>query len=214
MSIESQPTTASEKAIAEEQRELIRQLRASEQGRIEFFIRMRPELKRLVDLRMNRKLASRIDASDVVQEAYVQYMKSIDAYLESPAKPPRTWIRHLARDALARLRRFHLESQRRDAHRELNLDCVVESQQLANTLSSVGNPAHQEELRVVLLDAFERMSETDREILSMVHLEAMTLADVTAELGLNHENTRKRYRRAINRLSSCVDKSQLEVFLK
>ena len=41
------------------------------------FARHRPRLRRMVDLRLDRRLQARIDASDVIQEAYVEVVDPV-----------------------------------------------------------------------------------------------------------------------------------------
>ena len=51
---------------------LLEQIRAGDQAALnEIFARHRPRLRRMVDLRLDRRLHAQIDESDVVQEAYV-----------------------------------------------------------------------------------------------------------------------------------------------
>src|SRR5262249_47633969 len=52
---------------------LLEQARAGDQAALnELFARHRPRLRRMVELRLDRRLQPRIDASDVIQEAYVE----------------------------------------------------------------------------------------------------------------------------------------------
>ena len=52
---------------------LLEQARAGDKVALnELFGRHRPRLRRMVDLRLDRRLQARIDASDVIQEAYVE----------------------------------------------------------------------------------------------------------------------------------------------
>jgi RNA polymerase sigma-70 factor (ECF subfamily) len=47
--------------------------------------RRRARLRRMVELRLDRRLQSRIDASDVIQEAYVEVVRRLGEYLSEPS---------------------------------------------------------------------------------------------------------------------------------
>src|SRR5256885_15283469 len=51
------------------------------------FTRHRDRLRRMVDMRLDRRLQGRVDASDVIQEAYVDAARKLDDYLRGPKLP-------------------------------------------------------------------------------------------------------------------------------
>ena len=70
----------------------------------------RDRLRRMVAVRLDRRLASRIDASDVVQEALAEAERELDRYLRHPEMPFYPWLRRFAWDRLLKLHRFHVAS--------------------------------------------------------------------------------------------------------
>jgi RNA polymerase sigma-70 factor (ECF subfamily) len=60
------------------------------------FDRYREKVKRMVALRMDRRLLQRVDASDVVQEAYVDCQNRFSEYLANQTIPFFAWVRFLA----------------------------------------------------------------------------------------------------------------------
>src|SRR5438874_1836730 len=87
----------------------------------EIFARHRDRLRRMVDLRLDPRLQARLDASDVVQEAYLDVAQRLDDYLRDPKLPLFLWLRLVVGDRLMKLHRQHLGTQMRDAGRELSL---------------------------------------------------------------------------------------------
>ena len=83
--------------------------------------RYRGRLRRMVALRLNRRLQGRIDASDVLQEAYVEISKHLADYLRDPQMPFYLWLRHIAGQQLIVVHRRHLGAKMRDAGREVSL---------------------------------------------------------------------------------------------
>src|SRR5262249_60612056 len=77
------------------------------------FARHRSYLHQFVSVCLDPKLLARVDPSDLVQEAQLEAVRRIDAYLARPAMPFRLWLRQLARDRLLKARRHHLHTARR-----------------------------------------------------------------------------------------------------
>ena len=64
---------------------LLEQARSGNQAALnEVFAQHRLRLRRMVELRLDRRLQGRIDASDVIQEAYVDAVTRLDEYSASP----------------------------------------------------------------------------------------------------------------------------------
>src|SRR3954468_9777838 len=85
------------------------------------FGRHRARLRRMVELRLDRRLQARIDASDVIQEAYVEVVTRLNEYLSAPSYPLFLWLRLIVGERLLKLHRHHLGTQMRDPGRELSL---------------------------------------------------------------------------------------------
>jgi RNA polymerase sigma-70 factor (ECF subfamily) len=85
------------------------------------FVRHRPYLSQLIQLRLDPKLRQRVDPSDVVQEAQLEATRRMDDYLRQPAMPFRLWLRQIAQDRMLMMRRFHLGAARRAVEREVAL---------------------------------------------------------------------------------------------
>src|SRR5262245_17857720 len=93
---------------------LLENARAGDQAALnELFARYRDRLRRMVDLRIDRQLQARIDASDVIQEAYVDAFSRWNEY--EPSYPLFLWLRLLVGERLLKLHRQHLGTQMRDA---------------------------------------------------------------------------------------------------
>src|SRR6476661_6636456 len=69
----------------------------------------RERLRRMIRLRLDRRLAGRVDSSDVLQEAYLDVRKRIAEYARDPmAMPFHLWLRLIAGQKLTDVHRFHL----------------------------------------------------------------------------------------------------------
>src|SRR5438309_806980 len=65
--------------------------------------RHRERLRNMVALRLDRRLAARVDPSDVVQEAILEADQLLSAYLEERPLPFYPWLRRLAWKRLMKL---------------------------------------------------------------------------------------------------------------
>src|SRR5262245_28195347 len=82
-------------------------------ARNELFVRHRDRLRRMVDLRLDRRLAGRVDASDVVQDGFVDAVARLPDYLADPQLPLYLWLRLVVGERLAKVHRTHLSTQMR-----------------------------------------------------------------------------------------------------
>jgi RNA polymerase sigma-70 factor (ECF subfamily) len=168
----------------------------------------RERLCRMVALRMDHRLQGRIDASDVIQEAYIDASRCLADYLQNPVLPFFLWLRFLTGIRLAKLHRHNLGTQMRDAGREISLYCgtmpatssAALAAQLLGRESRPSEAAIRAELKLRLQDALNRMDPLDREVVALRHFEQLTNAEVAQVLGIKEAAAGKRYIRALERL--------------
>jgi RNA polymerase sigma-70 factor (ECF subfamily) len=174
--------------------------------------RHRKRLRQMVGFRMNRRLAARVDPSDVVQETLMAAAIKLADYLQTRPLPFYPWLRQLAFDRLVELNRLHLRAKKRSVGREepgfLDLpdDSAVE---LASRLAADGASPSQslvrDELRAAVQAALQRLQPRDREILVLRHLEHLSVKECAAALGISESAAKVRHLRALERLRGALD---------
>src|SRR5262245_39202304 len=87
-------------------------------AREKLLARHRHRLCNMVQVRMDRRLAARIDPSDVVQEALVDAADKLTDYLRRRPLPFYPWLRRLAWERLVALHRHHVRAGCRSVARE------------------------------------------------------------------------------------------------
>jgi RNA polymerase sigma-70 factor (ECF subfamily) len=174
--------------------------------------RHRPRLRRMVSLRLDPRLAARIDPSDVVQEALAVAYPRLDEYLRDPPLPFYPWLRQIAWDCLLQLHRRHVAASRRSVTREeawqpgLSSESVLQlSRRLLARGTSPSGRLIRQELRDRLQAALAQLAPGDREILVMRNLEQMPAAEIAAVLGIKEGTARVRHLRALERLRALLD---------
>jgi RNA polymerase sigma-70 factor (ECF subfamily) len=169
----------------------------------ELFARHEAYLHRLVELRLDVRLRSRVDPSDVVQEAYLEAVSRLRGYLERPVLPFRLWLRQIACDRVLKARRHHLGAARRAISREVPLpekSSVVLARQLAAVAPAAGQALDHHELARRLHLAVAQLPAADREVVMMRHFEGLSNREVACLLGLDPAAASKRHGRAMLRL--------------
>lgn len=189
--------------------ELLERIRQGDAGAQEELLRLvRPRLVQIVRARMDPRLRGRVDPSDVVQETLADAHKHLDDYLRDRPLPLVLWLRKLACNHLVDLHRQHVLAQKRSVLREARHKFGSLSEEAAGELSdlliadntSPSLAARREELRLRLLTALQEMSEKDREVLTLRHLEGLTVLEIAAVLGVTESAVKVRHFRALNRI--------------
>ena len=182
------------------------------QAQAELFARYRNRLKIMVRLRLDRRLYGRIDPSDVVQEAYLDFSRRFAEYIAKPGVPFFLWLRGLTGQRLIDLHRMHLGAQMRDVAQEVSLyrgalpaaSSVSLAHQLLGKLTSPTQAAVRAEMQLRLQEALNAMDPIDREVLVLRHFEELTNAETALILGIEKSAASKRYMRALVRLKEIL----------
>lgn len=157
-------------------------------------------LKRLIDLRMEVELRVRVDPSDVVQETQLVVIQRIDDFLRRRPTSFRIWMRRKALEQLVNLRRRHLAAKR-SVRRDLRLSDASTLAIARRLLADRPSQAMQrKELAQQVRSAIQRLSEIDREVLLLRHVEELSNIEVAELLELDPATARKRHGRAVRRL--------------
>src|SRR3954447_5859470 len=193
--------------------DLIEQLRGGDRRALAtLFDRYRDRLRRMVELRIDARVRARLDASDVLQEAFLDVSRDLDVYLADPKLPPLLWLRlHVGR-RLTTLHRQHLGTKMRDAGMEISLyrDALPEasSAALASMLlgrhTSPTQAAQRAERLLRVQEALNTLDPIDREVLALRHFEQLSRAEAAEVLGISPEAGAKRYFRALKRLKEVL----------
>jgi RNA polymerase sigma-70 factor (ECF subfamily) len=173
--------------------------------------RHRERLRRMVDVRLDTRLRARIDASDVIQEAYVEVVERLDEYLRDPQLPFFLWLRLVVGERLLRLHRHHLGARMRDAGREIALyrgglpmaSSAALAAQLLGRHTSPTQAVLRAERILRLQEALNALDPLDREVLALRHFEELTAGEAARVLGIE-EAAAKRYFRALQRLKGVL----------
>jgi RNA polymerase sigma-70 factor (ECF subfamily) len=166
----------------------------------------------MVQLRMAQQLRGRVDASDVLQEAFLDASRRLERYLKDPPMPFFLWLRYLTRQKLLELHRHHVGTKARDPRREVSLhrgampEATTEAlaAQLLGHTSTPSEAAIRVEMQLRLQEALNSLDPLDREILALRHFEQLSNVEAARELGIAEAAASKRFIRALMKLKGIL----------
>lgn len=181
----------------------------------DLFSLYRPRLWRLVAFRLHPQLQGRIDADDVLQDAWLRAIDRIDSFLRDAATSPFLWFRTIVSQTLVDLHRFHMGAQKRSAAKEFSINRGWSNESTSSSMSfhlqqpakSPSSTLGRAEQARQLETALQGMNENDREVLALRHFEELSNSETARVLNMTEQAASARYIRALARL-----KQVLEVF--
>jgi RNA polymerase sigma-70 factor (ECF subfamily) len=166
----------------------------------------RSYLATLARLQIGRRLQGKMDASDLVQETFLEAHRDFVKFRGTKEAELVRWLRQiLARNLANQVQRF-CGTQSRDVRleRQLAVELDRSSQILDQGLVALSSsPSHQairREQAVRLADALGRLPPDYREVLILRHLEGLSFPQVAQRMERTVEGVKKLWARALDRL--------------
>ena len=192
---------------------LAERLRAGDrQALTDLFQRHRDRLRRMVELRMDARLQGRVDASDVLQDAFLDATTQLDTFLRGSELSAFLWLRLVVSQRLANYHRQHVGTKMRDVGQEVALyrdplpqaSSAALASMLLGRLTSPSNAAIRAEQVLQVQEALNALDPLDREVIALRQFEELSRAETAQVLGITEEAGAKRYMRALRRLKAIL----------
>jgi RNA polymerase sigma-70 factor (ECF subfamily) len=155
---------------------------------------------------LDRRLQSKADPSDVVQDTMLRVHRGFPRFRGSTEAELLAWMRKVLASTLADLQRRFLTAAGRRITLERSLEKLVESSstRLGNLLvareASPGQCAGEHERSLRLADALARLAADDREVITLRNLEELEWSEVAQRLERSADAARMLWTRALRRL--------------
>ena len=162
----------------------------------------------LVTFRMDRRLMARIDADDVIQDAFLATQSRIHHWVRERKFSLFAWGRMMVIQCLIDSHRRHIDADMRCAGREVALggprmpnttgDSLADGLMASQTSPSgkaIRNESHRSLMRMI-----GELSELDQEIIALRHFEGLSNSQAAEVLQLGITAASNRYVRAVARL--------------
>ncbi len=191
---------------------LLRNAAAGDSAAIEMLLeRHRVRLRRMIAIRLDDRVAARVDASDVVQEALADAARKLGDYARNRPLPFYPWLHRLAAERLAAVHRRHRRSKARSVTREEanafawpDTSAQLMAHSLLGTDLTPGHALLREEQCRHLHAALQKLAPTDREILMMHYLEELSFPEIAAILAIGEGAAKMRHLRALRRIRALM----------
>jgi RNA polymerase sigma-70 factor (ECF subfamily) len=163
-------------------------------------------LNLLARMEVGRRVQSKIDASDVVQEAFLQAHRSFGDFRGTTRGEFVVWLRQILATRLANTIRRFTRVRCRDVHMEQPLEDTLGSssrrmQRFARKgASSPSHRAARREEAVILADAVSRLPPDYQDVIVLHHLQGMTFREVGRSMGRSAGSVEKLWARALIKL--------------
>jgi RNA polymerase sigma-70 factor (ECF subfamily) len=168
--------------------------------------RYRHYLALLARVQIGQRLQGKVDASDVVQETFLNAARNFDGFRGSSEAEFVSWLRKILAARLADLLRRYLGAKGRDVRLERDLEegFDLSSARLDGGLiapqATPSQQASRREQAVLLADALSQLPDDYREILVLRHLEGLTFPEVAQRMGRSLDSVGKLWMRGLARL--------------
>jgi RNA polymerase sigma-70 factor (ECF subfamily) len=163
-------------------------------------------LRLLARIEIGRKLQGKLDASDLVQETFLEAHRNFGLFRGTDEPQFAAWLRQILAAKVANLVRHYFGTQGRDVRLEQDLAAHLDNSsrilgnELAASLTSPSLQAARREQAVLLADALEKLPPDYREVIILRHLEGLTFPEVSRRMGRTLDSVEKLWLRGLARL--------------
>ena len=160
-------------------------------------------LRLLARVQIGRRMQSKVDAGDLVQETFLEAHRQIGRFRGISEAEFISWLRTILAGQLALVLRRYLGTRGRDVmlERELAASFDESSQVLdGGFVASHSTPsqhASRHEQAVLLAGALARLPEDYREVIILRNLETLSFADVAGRMARSEDSVQKLWVRAL-----------------
>ena len=163
-------------------------------------------LRLLARIEIGRKLQGKLDASDLVQDTFLEAHRNFGLFQGSDERQFAAWLRQILAAKVANLVRHYFGTQGRDVRLEQELAAQIDNssrmlgQELAASLTSPSLQAAHREQAVLLADALEQLPDDYREVIILRHLEGLTFPEVSRRMQRSQDSVEKLWLRGLAKL--------------
>ena len=162
-------------------------------------------------------LRGRVDASDLVQETFLDACRDFSRFRGSSERELLAWLRQILVCNVARAVQTQLVAKKRDARRDVSLDCLRDLEQSAARFEAVlispqstpSNQALRRERVALIADHLARLPADHREVIVLRNLEGLPFAEVAKRMGRSSGAVRVLWVRALDQFRRLLDEEEL-----
>jgi RNA polymerase sigma-70 factor (ECF subfamily) len=163
-------------------------------------------LRLLARIEIGRRLQGKLDASDLVQETFLEAHRNFARFQGTEEPQFVSWLRQILAARVANLVRHYFGTQGRNVRLEQELAAELDNssrmlgREMAASLASPSQQAVEREQAVLLADALELLPVDYRDVIILRHLEGLTFPEVARRMERTQDSVEKLWLRALARL--------------
>jgi RNA polymerase sigma-70 factor (ECF subfamily) len=193
--------------VMAEAEELLRQAREGDAEILgQLLEQYRCYLKVLARVQIGPRLQGKVDASDIVQESFLEAHQNFARFQGTSESQLVRWLRQILATKLADLLRRYLGARGRDVRLERAIEgdfhpsSAFLDRGLISPDSSPSQQAARREQSVLLAEALRELPSDYREVIVLRHLEGLTFPEVARRMGRSQDSVEKLWMRGLARL--------------
>jgi RNA polymerase sigma-70 factor (ECF subfamily) len=170
-------------------------------------------LRLLARLQIGRYLQSKVDADDLVQDAFLEAHRNFGLFRGQSAAEFLAWLRQILAATLANLVRRYVGTKGRDVRLERDIAAGMDQSSrildggLVDSQSSPSQRAARSEQAVLLADTLAGLPEDYREVIMLRQLQGLPFAEVAQHMGRSEDSVQKLWVRALASLRRLLGSS-------
>lgn len=168
----------------------------------------RDYLQLLARLQIGRRLQSKADPADVVQEAFLDAHRQIGQFRGETLEEFAAWLRKIMAGHLAQLLRKYFSSAARDIRLELSIEQDLDSSSnavyLASDCTGPSERVRKHEELTILAQMIEQLPADYRDVLILRQFEGLAFAEISQRLNRSVDSIQKLWVRGLQKLRQCM----------
>jgi len=168
--------------------------------------RYRNYLRLLARTSIARRIRAKVDASDMVQEAFLKAHAGFEGFAGSSEAELASWLRRILANCLADAGRRYARNEGRDVARERSLEEELDRSSkalgafLGGNRTTPSRAAERGELCIAVADALAKLDEDHREVIVLRNFEDLEWSEIGRRMRRTAEAARKLWARALRDL--------------
>jgi RNA polymerase sigma-70 factor (ECF subfamily) len=172
----------------------------------------RSYLTLLARIQIGKRLQSKADPADVVQEVFLDAFKQFPGFRGETEDAVSGWLLRILAGHLARLIRRYFVTEARNVRLEVSIERELDSstdrlaRDFASQESSPSERVRQREEVAQLADMLERLPPDYREVILLRQIEGIPLSEVAQRMGRSEDSVQKLWFRGLKALRDLMNK--------
>ncbi len=177
----------------------------------------RARLLRMIEVRLQPELRARVEANDVLQEAFIEAYRQLRTGVSSPKGSSFIWLRLIVNQQLVAVYRRYCQTQKRNVAREFSIsekrvqpDASATSLFLVGDYTSPSAAAQRIELAEKVKACLEELPDQDREVLILRHFEQLSNRETAEDLNVTPNAASVMYMRALKKFKVILKRAKID----